>query len=107
MRGKTIGLAMLLAAMAASALPGRARAATLGTDVIGMFPQNVGEFAYVDLRAARAQPWFPQLKEQMLPQKFKQFEQFLATAGVDPNAQVEELAWALVPAPLPAGAASG
>ncbi len=37
-----------------------------------------------------------QLKEQMLPAKFRQFEQFLASAGMDPNTQVEEMAWALV-----------
>jgi len=32
----------------------------------------------------------------MLPERFRQFEKFLATAGVDPNTQVEELAWGLV-----------
>src|SRR5262249_52204486 len=41
--------------------------------------------------------WFSQLQEQMLPDRFKQFEKFLASAGIDPNSQVEELAWALVP----------
>ena len=33
----------------------------------------------------------------MLPTRFRQFEQVLTAAGVDPNSQVEELAWALVP----------
>ena len=33
----------------------------------------------------------------MLPPKFREFETFLSTAGVDPNTQVTELAWALVP----------
>jgi hypothetical protein len=32
----------------------------------------------------------------MLPDRFRQFEKFLASAGVDPNTQVEELAWGLV-----------
>jgi hypothetical protein len=62
-----------------------------------MFPKDTGELAYADLKEARAFPWFPQLKEQMLPPKFRQFETFLASAGVDPNTQVTELAWALVP----------
>ena len=31
------------------------------------------------------------------PERFRQFEKFLASAGVDPNSQVDELAWALVP----------
>ncbi len=80
------------------ALPAAGRAGTLGTDIIGMFPKEVGEFAYADLKKARQFKWFPQLQEQMLPSRFRQFEQFLASAGVDPNTQVEELAWALIPA---------
>src|SRR5579864_3122554 len=82
----------------------RAHASSLSTDVIGMFPQNVGEFAYADLKQARSLSWFPQLKQQMLPARFKQFEQFLTAAGIDPNSQVEEIAWATVP-PAPAPAA--
>ena len=77
--------------------PKVAHAGTLGADVIGMFPKNVGEFAYADLKKARSMKWFPQLQEQMLPDRFKQFEKFLASAGIDPNSQVDELAWALVP----------
>jgi len=86
-------------------LPGWARANNLSTDVIGMFPRDVGEFAYADLKQARALSWFPQLKEQMLPARFRQFEQFLASAGIDPNSQVEEVAWATVPAAQPAAGA--
>ncbi len=79
-------------------VPASSRAGTLGIDIIGLFPKDVGEFAYADLKKARQLKWFPQLKEQMLPSRFRQFEQFLASAGVDPNTQVEELAWALVAA---------
>jgi hypothetical protein len=79
------------------ALPKPAAAGRLGPDIIGLFPKNVGEFAYADLKKARSLKWFGQLQEQMLPDRFKQFEKFLASAGIDPNSQVEELAWALVP----------
>lgn len=75
----------------ASALP--SHAGTLSTSVISLFPRDVGEFAYADLKSARRFSWFAQMKEQMLPSRFRQFEQFLASAGVDPNVQVEELAW--------------
>jgi hypothetical protein len=85
-----IATAILLAA------PKPARAGRLGTDVIALFPKNIGEFAYADLKKARSQKWFPQLQEQMIPEKFRQFEKFLASAGVDPNSQVDELAWGLV-----------
>src|ERR1700680_1794253 len=76
--------------------PKPARAGRLGADVIALFPKEVGEFAYADLKKARTMKWFPQLQEQMLPDRFRQFEKFLASAGVDPNSQVEELAWGLV-----------
>ena len=78
-------------------VPKLARGGRLGTEVIALFPKEVGEFAYADLKKARTLKWFPQLQEQMLPDRFRQFEKFLASAGVDPNTQVEELAWGLVP----------
>ena len=73
-----------------------ARAGRLGPDIIALFPKDVGEFAYADLKKARQEKWFPQLKQQLLPERFRQFEQFLASAGIDPNTQVEELAWGLI-----------
>src|SRR5712664_1768261 len=85
----------VLVAMSLAA-PKPARAGRLGTDVIALFPKEIGEFAYADLKKARTLKWFPQLREQLLPDRFRQFEKFLASAGVDPNTQVEELAWGLV-----------
>src|SRR5215813_7100677 len=86
------------AALFALALAGAkvASAQRVGPDTIALFPKNVGEFAYANLKQARAQKWFPQLQQQLLPERFRQFEKFLASAGVDPNTQVEELAWGLV-----------
>ena len=78
------------------AMPKPARAGRLGGDIIALFPKEIGEFAYADLKKARTLKWFPQLQEQMLPDRFRQFEKFLASAGVDPNSQVDELAWGLV-----------
>jgi hypothetical protein len=98
--GPKRGLGQLLAVAALASLtliaPRPAHAQKLGADVIAMFPKEVGEFAYADLKKARTLPWFPQLQQQMLPDRFRQFEKFLASAGVDPNTQVEELAWGLV-----------
>ena len=89
-------LATALAVVATLAVPKPARAGRLGPDIIALFPKEVGEFAYADLKKARTLKWFPQLQEQMLPERFRQFEKFLASAGVDPNSQVDELAWGLV-----------
>lgn len=91
--------AMTAAALLATMLllaPQPARAGRLSTDIIALFPKEIGEFAYADLKKARSMKWFPQLQEQMLPERFREFEKFLASAGVDPNSQVEELAWGLV-----------
>ncbi len=90
LRFRLLAAAGFLAAL----LPGLARAQTLSTDVIGMFPKDVGEFAYANLKATRQLTWFDQLKQQMLPQHFRQFELFLKSAGVDPASTVDEMAWA-------------
>lgn len=94
-RGFTLFAAVVVACLLLIS-PKPARAGRLSTDIIALFPKEVGEFAYADLKKARTMKWFPQLQEQMLPERFRQFEKFLASAGVDPNSQVEELAWGLV-----------
>ena len=95
----TIGRVFVVAVLIALsfAVPKPARAGRLAADTIALFPKEIGEFAYADLKKARTLSWFPQLQEQLLPDRFKQFERFLASAGIDPNSQVEELAWGLVP----------
>ena len=90
-----IAVAALILA-AAFVAPKPASAGTLGADKLALFPRETGELGYADMKKARTMKWFPQLQEQMLPANFKQFEKFLAAAGVDPNSQVEELAWGLV-----------
>jgi hypothetical protein len=92
---KVFGTMLLVALLCA--LPRTSRAGSLGSDILTLFPKDSGELAYADLKEARQFPWFAQLKEQMLPPKFREFETFLAAAGIDPNTQVTELAWALVP----------
>jgi hypothetical protein len=92
---RVLAACALLALAAATAKP--AKAGGVGADTIGLFPKDTGEFGYVDLKKARTMKWFPALQEQVLPERFRQFEKFLASAGVDPNTQVDELVWGLVP----------
>jgi hypothetical protein len=99
----SIAAALCLATLALALAPAPAAASPVDNDIIAMLPKDAGEVAYANLKAARQYPWFEQLKEQMLPAKFKQFESFLTAAGIDPNTQVEELTWALVPV-MPANA---
>src|SRR5258708_31525022 len=77
------GVAVAAAATLCSAQISSAQ--RVGADTIGLFPKNIGEFAYANLKQARSQKWFPQLQEQMLPERFRQFEKFLASAVGHPN----------------------
>lgn len=89
-------LSFVILLLSSIALIPSASAGTLGTDVLAIFPNAVGEFAYLDLKDARQLKWFPALREQVVPEHFRQFERFLASAGMDINAQVDELAWGLI-----------
>jgi len=84
------------------AVPRASHAGKLGANVVALFPKDVGEFAYADLKKARQLKWFKPLEDQMLPGRLKEFERFLSSAGVDPNSQVDELAWAIVNESAPA-----
>src|SRR5215467_1199114 len=90
-------LAACAALVLVCAVPQPVRAGGIGADTIGLFPKDVGEFAYADLKKARTMKWYPALEQQMLPERFKQFMKFLASAGIDTNSQVDELVWGLVP----------
>src|ERR1700737_1601006 len=90
-----------------SVWPATSRAGSVGADLLGLFPKDSGEVAYADLKQGRQFPWFSQLKKQMVPAKFREFEQFLSSAGVDPNTQVTELVWAMVPGKATTDATGG
>ena len=96
---KQINRIKSLAAVAAAAFsifalaPMPAAAGTLSTAIIGMFPKDMSEFAYANLKDARQLSWFSEVQQQMLPANFREFEQFLRSAGIDPVMQVDEMAW--------------
>lgn len=91
MRFLSICAAATLSAIALGPAP--VRAGTLSTAVISMFPKDMSEFAYADLKEARQLSWFTEVQQQMLPANFREFEQFLRSAGIDPITQVDEMAW--------------
>jgi len=97
LRRRIMGAWATCAVLALSLAAKPAKAGGVGADTIALFPRNTGEVGYVDLKKARSMKWFPALQEQVLPERFRQFEKFLASAGVDPNSQVDELVWGLVP----------
>ena len=79
----------------------RISVATGAFAVTGMFVRELNE------KRRLVMQHLVELKEQMLPAKFREFETFLSSAGIDPNTQVTELAWALVPSKSSTDNASG
>jgi hypothetical protein len=96
-----------LAVLLVSALSPMARAGSLPTEVVGIFPRDAAEFAFADLRQARALAWFPELQRQVLPDQWRQFEQLLASPGMDRDSRIEELAWAVVSSGSPSQPSQG
>jgi hypothetical protein len=71
--------------------------ASASPSVLGLYPKGVGEFAYADLKALRSFRFFAELKRQLLPQRFRLFEDFLLSAGIRPDSDLDELTWAALP----------
>ena len=98
-RTKSLFSAAVTVVCLALALAGHApvaRAGSVSSTLLGYFPKDLGEFGYADLKTARQAPWFSQFETQVLPPQFRQFTQFLAGVGIDPNSQVNEIAWGAV-----------
>ncbi len=92
-------LKMAAALVAAFALaPAFADATALDTSVVEMFPKDVTQISYLDLKAARQLPWFPIAEQTLLPLRLRKLEVFLSRAGLDVETQVDTLAWGTVSA---------
>jgi hypothetical protein len=76
--------------------PHFANASDLDTSVVEMFPKEVAELSYVDLKAARQQPWFAVAEQDLLPMRFRKLEFLLSNAGLNVETQVDTLAWGTV-----------
>jgi hypothetical protein len=90
----------VVAALAAAAIftPHLANASALDTSVVQMFPKEIGEVGYLDLKAARQLPWFAVAERNLLPLRFRKVEFFLSAAGLNISTQVDSLAWGTLPA---------
>ena len=88
MRRIFIGLFFVLAL----SLP--AAAAALGSTARTLIPEDVQQIIVVDYRSLSNSPTALSLKEKVLPPPLKQFEQALRDAGVSPEEDMEQLAFA-------------
>jgi hypothetical protein len=85
-------------AAAFSLAPAFANATALDTSVVEMFPKDVAQISYLDLKAGRQLPWFPIAEQTLLPLRLRKLEVFLSSAGLDVETQVDTLAWGTVSA---------
>jgi len=88
--------AALVAAIALA--PAHAEATVLNTSVVEMFPKDVTQISYLDLKTARQLPWFPIAEQTLLPLRLRKLEIFLSGTGLDVETQVDTLAWGTVSA---------
>ena len=63
----------------------------LGTNTRAIIPSDIQQIISVDYRALRASDTAMQLKQQVLPESLKQFEQALKAVGIDPDKDVDQL----------------
>lgn len=94
----TMGAAvsLLLGAAVAGLVPAPATAQALSQTVLALYPAETGEVVFVDLQVARRSPHFPRLKEQVLPERFRDLERLSASMGVDFNRNVDRISYAFV-----------
>jgi hypothetical protein len=90
--------ALVLAAAIVSLAPKAVSAERLGADVISLFPEKLGEFAYADLKAARSQKSLAVLEAQFLPGILSQIQSLLAAERIDLLQQADGVAWGFIPA---------
>jgi hypothetical protein len=85
--------------LAAAALAPPVAAQALPPQVLALYPQETGELVFVDLRALRGSRHYPQIKGQVLPERFRALEQYAAILGIEFDREVNQLSWAFFGTP--------
>jgi hypothetical protein len=96
--GRSILKTAAALAAAFALAPAFANATALDTSVVEMFPKDVAQISYLDLKTGRQLPWFPIAEQTLLPLRLRKLEVFLSSAGLDVETQVDTLAWGTVSA---------
>lgn len=93
---RTVLTALVLSLLLLPVCP--AQANSLRSDVLYLLPRETGEVGFIDVQELRGSPHFDRLKQRFLPPRFAHFERFIQSVGVDPEKDIEWVAWALLPA---------
>jgi hypothetical protein len=82
----------MLGVAAAAPLP----AQELPSQVLALYPPQAGELVFVDLQSARRSPHYTRLKEQVLPDRYRELDAWARRLGIDFDRNVNQLSWAFV-----------
>jgi hypothetical protein len=89
-----LGSALLGSALLSLLFVGVANAMPLNSAARTVVPADLQQLISVDYRALKDSPTAMQLKEQLMPDNIKEFEEALKGVGIDPNKDVDTLAFA-------------
>ncbi len=84
LRGVLSGLVLLL-------FPLSLRAQALGSTAMSSFPADTREIAYTNLAQLRNSPNYPQIRQQLLNQQLRYFQDFLRSMGLNPETDADEV----------------
>ena len=87
---KRIALTLLVLALASTSV----LAAPLATAARTTIPSEIQQIICVDYRALRSSPTAVALRDKVLPENLKQFEEALKTVGVNPERDIEQMTFA-------------
>jgi hypothetical protein len=63
----------------------------LGREALAVFPADTQQLAYANLAQLRSMPEYPQIRQRLLNQQWRSFQDFLRSAGTDPDKDVDEV----------------
>jgi len=82
---------MALVMLGAILAPRRLRADQLPQEALNTFPADTRQVAFTNLAVLRNSPVYPQVRQRLLDQPLRAFQEFLRPMGIDPDRDVDEV----------------
>lgn len=89
--GSTIGRSSIGFILMALVCPALLSAQGLAHDAMAVFPADTQQMAYTNLGQLRSSPDYPQLRNRLINGQLRYFQDFLRSAGIDPEKDVDEV----------------
>ena len=86
----------ILCAVLGMAVAAPALAQELPSQVLALYPPQAGELVFVDLQSARRSPHYARLKAQVLPERYRELDQWARHLGIHFDRNVNQISWAFI-----------